>query len=178
MIVIVMGVSGSGKTVLAEQLVAATGWECAEADDYHSAANRAKMAAGIPLTDEDRWPWLDALHSAMLKWQQQGKSGVLTCSALKRVYRQRLTDRLPEVRFIWLDPPRSVLAERMTHRPGHFMPVALLDSQIATLEPPDPTESLSLMRLDGSEPVEREAARVLVWLGVRPAAEANESIAS
>ncbi len=166
MIVIVMGVSGSGKTVLAQRLVAATGWECAEADDYHSAANRAKMAAGTPLTDEDRWPWLDALHAAMLGWHDDGKSGVLTCSALKRIYRQRLTDHLPEVRFIWLDPPRSVLAERMSHRPGHFMPVVLLDSQLATLEPPADSESLHLMRLDGSEPVEKEAARALAWLGV------------
>jgi gluconokinase len=167
MIVIVMGVSGSGKTVLAQQLVAATGWEYAEADDYHSPANRTKMAAGIPLTDDDRWPWLDALHAAMLDWHNQGKSGVLTCSALKRIYRQRLIDHLPEVRFVWLDPPRSVLAERMTHRPGHFMPVALLDSQLATLEPPAETGSLHLIRLDGSEPVEREAARALTWLGVK-----------
>jgi gluconokinase len=173
MIVIVMGVSGSGKTVLAQQLVAATGWEYAEADDYHSAANRAKMAAGTPLTDEDRWPWLDALHAAMLAWQQQGKSGVLTCSALKRTYRQRLIHHLPEVRFVWLDPPRSVLAERMTHRPGHFMPVALLDSQLATLEPPAETEALHLMRLEGSEPVEREAARVLNWLGVKAVSAPN-----
>lgn len=173
MIVIVMGVSGSGKTVLAQQLVAATGWEYAEADDFHSPANRAKMAAGIPLTDEDRWPWLDALHAAMLDWHDRGKSGILTCSALKRIYRQRLVDHLPEVRFVWLDPPRSVLAERMTHRPGHFMPVALLDSQIATLEPPTDAESLQLMRLDGSEPVEREAAHVLNWLGVKAASTAS-----
>lgn len=173
MIVIVMGVSGSGKTVLAQQLIAATGWEYAEADDYHSAANRAKMTAGIPLTDDDRWPWLDALHDAMLDWQSQGKSGILTCSALKRMYRQRLTDHLPEVRFVWLDPPRSVLAERMSHRPGHFMPVALLDSQLATLEPPTESEALHLIRLEGSEPVEKEAARVLDWLGFHVASKTS-----
>jgi gluconokinase len=164
MIVIVMGVSGSGKTYLASKLAEATGWAYAEADDYHSAANKAKMHAGIPLTDEDRWPWLDALHQVLELWRGEGKSGILTCSALKAAYRARLVDGIPEARFVWLDPPRSVLADRMAHRPGHFMPVALLDSQLATLEPPAVDEAGRLLRLDGSEPVEREIEKTLAWL--------------
>ena len=163
---IVMGVSGSGKTYLASKLTAVTGWAYAEADDYHSPANKAKMSAGIPLTDEDRWPWLDALHHVMTEWRRMGQSGILTCSALRAVYRERLTAGLPEARFVWLDPPRGVLAERMSHRPGHFMPVALLDSQLATLEPPTEAEAGRVLRLDGSEPVEHEISRVLAWLGV------------
>jgi gluconokinase len=158
-IVIVMGVSGSGKSYLAGKLAEATGWTFAEGDDYHSEANKAKMAAGIPLTDADRGPWLDTLHGIMAGWHVQGQSGILTCSALKEAYREHLTADLPEVRFVWLDPPREVLAERMAHRPGHFMPPALLDSQLATLEPPT-----GVLRLDGSEPIERAIATILQWL--------------
>lgn len=162
-IVIVMGVSGSGKSYLASRLAAATGWPFAEGDDYHSAANKAKMAAGIPLTDADRAPWLDTLHEVMLGWQRDGISGILTCSALKAEYRQHLTAGLPNARFVWLDPPRSILADRMAHRPGHYMPPSLLDSQIATLEPP--TESPNTLRLDGAHPVEDEIKLILNWLG-------------
>jgi gluconokinase len=158
-IVIVMGVSGSGKSYLAGKLAEATGWQFAEGDDYHSDANKAKMSAGIPLTDADRGPWLDTLHDLMAAWHAQGESGIHTCSALKEAYRERLTAGLPEVRFVWLDPPRSVLAERMAHRPGHFMPPALLDSQLATLEPPK-----EVLRLDGSEPIEQAIQTILTWL--------------
>lgn len=154
-----MGVSGSGKSFLAGKLAEATGWEFAEGDDYHSAANKAKMAARIPLTDADRGPWLDALHEVMAGWHARGQSGILTCSALKEAYREHLTAGLPEARFVWLDPPRSVLAERMAHRPGHFMPPALLDSQLATLEPPT-----GVLRLDGSESIEQAIQAILRWL--------------
>jgi gluconokinase len=166
MIVIVMGVSGSGKSYLAARLAQATGWIFAEGDDYHSDANKAKMHAGIPLTDADRSPWLDSLHEVLQGWHTHGQSGILTCSALKSSYREHLTAGLPEIRFVWLDPPRSVLAERMAHRPGHFMPAALLDSQLATLEPP--TDSPKTLRLDGSEPVEQTIGRILAWLGKEP----------
>ncbi len=162
MIAIVMGVSGSGKSYVANKLVEATGWAFAEGDDYHSAANKAKMAAGVPLTDADREPWLDALHAVMREWHEHGQSGVLTCSALKATYRRRLTDGLPEVKFIWLDPPRAVLAERMAHRPGHFMPPALLDSQIATLEPP--VADAKTLRLDGLAPIEQEISAIRSFL--------------
>jgi len=162
-IVIVMGVSGSGKSYLAGKLAEATGWAFAEGDDYHSDANKAKMAAGTPLTDADRGPWLDTLHEVLANWHRQGQSGILTCSALKATYREHLTAGLPEARFIWLDPPRSVLADRMAHRPGHFMPPALLDSQLATLQPP--VGAANTLRLDGSEPMEQAIPRILAWLG-------------
>jgi gluconokinase len=166
-IIIIMGVSGSGKTFLATKLVEATGWAFAEGDDFHSDANKAKMAAAIPLTDADRGPWLDTLHEVLLNWHQRGQSGILACSALKASYREHLTAGLPEARFIWLDPPRSVLAERMAHRTGHFMPPALLDSQLATLEPPiDDSRTLHLngSESDGTESIQQSIQTILQWL--------------
>jgi gluconokinase len=162
MIVIVMGVSGSGKSYLAAKLAAATGWQFAEGDDYHSEANKARMASGIPLTDADRAPWLDALHDLLLGWHRAGDSGILTCSALKQTYREHLIEGNPDVYFVWLDPPRSVLADRLAHRPGHFMSPALLDSQLATLQPPvgDPRT----LRLDGTEPIDDAVQKILNWL--------------
>lgn len=161
-IVIVMGVSGSGKSHLANQLARATGWAYAEGDDYHSTANKAKMHAGIPLTDEDRAPWLDALHQILLGWQRSGQSGILTCSALKAMYREHLAAGLPELRFVWLDPPKSVLAERLSHRIGHYMSPTLLDSQLNTLEPP--AADAKTLRLDGSVGVNDEVAKALAFL--------------
>jgi gluconokinase len=161
-IVIVMGVSGSGKSHLANQLARVTGWAYAEGDDYHSTANKAKMHAGIPLTDEDRAPWLDALHQILLGWHRSGQSGILTCSALKETYREHLASGLPSLRFVWLDPPRSVLAERLSHRIGHYMSPNLLDSQLATLEPPVPDGKT--LHFDGSAGVEDEVAQVLAFL--------------
>ncbi len=157
-----MGVSGSGKSYLAANLAEATGWAFAEGDDYHSETNKLKMAARIPLTDADRAPWLDSLHQVMLGWHKQNQSGILTCSALKEEYRQHLTANLPEARFVWLDPPREVIADRLTHRPGHFMPPALLDSQLATLQ--RPTDAANTLRLDGSEPIPEAIQRILNWL--------------
>jgi gluconokinase len=162
MIVIVMGVSGSGKSYLGERLAEATGWPFAEGDDYHSERNKALMAAGTPLTDADRMPWLDALHQVLLGWQREHRFGILACSALKAAYRERLTAGLKNVRFVWLDPPRSVLEDRMRHRPGHFMPPALLDSQLATLEAP--TGQVPTLRLDGSEPIDQAVQTILTWL--------------
>ena len=122
------------------------------------------MHAGIPLTDTDRAPWLDTLHDILLGWHRNGQSGILTCSALKEAYRARLTDQLPEARFVWLDPPRDVLAGRMAHRPGHFMPPALLDSQLATLEPPTGILLDKVLRLDGSEPIDQAIKSILAFL--------------
>ena len=163
MIVIVMGVSGSGKSFFAGKLAEATGWHFAEGDDYHSEANKAKMHAGTPLTDADLGPWLDSLHAVLVDWCKKGQSGILTCSALKATYREHLAAGLPDLRFVWLDPPREVLAKRMTHRPGHFMPPALLDSQLATLEPPVGMTT-AVLRLDGSEPIDKAIQTVLDWL--------------
>jgi gluconokinase len=138
MILIVMGVSGSGKTTLAQTLVKLTGWQFAEGDDYHSAGNRHKMASGTPLTDEDRGPWLATLHELIAGWYRSGGDGVLTCSALKQTYRDTLVAGLPAdaYRFVLMEAPKELIAERMQARAGHFMPSSLLESQLATLEPP------------------------------------------
>jgi gluconokinase len=138
MIVILMGVTGTGKTTIGTLLSKQTGWPYAEGDDYHSEANKAKMHAGIPLNDEDRAPWLAALHELLHGWYVKGESGVLACSALKQVYRDTLTAEIaPEAfRFVLLKVPREVIAERLAKRPNHYMNPTLLDSQFATLEVP------------------------------------------
>lgn len=138
MIVVLMGVSGSGKTTIGLVLARKMGVEFADADDFHSEANKTKMHAGIPLTDEDRAPWLETLHGLLAGWFGAGKGGVLACSALKETYRTTLSAGLPEgaVRFVLLDAPKELIAERLAGRQGTFMNPALLDSQIQTLERP------------------------------------------
>jgi gluconokinase len=137
-ILVLMGVTASGKTTIGTRLAAAEHWEYAEGDDYHSEANKAKMHAGIPLTDEDRAPWLARLHELLLGWYCTGTSGVLACSALKQMYRDELSAGIPEtvLHFVLLEVPREVLEERLAARKNHYMSPALLDSQIATLEMP------------------------------------------
>jgi gluconokinase len=137
-ILILMGVTASGKTTIGTRLAALEHWEYAEGDDYHSDANKAKMHAGIPLTDADRAPWLATLHEVLLGWYRSGTSGVLACSALRQAYRDELSGGIPsaELRFVLLEVPKDVLQERMAERKGHYMSPALLDSQIATLEMP------------------------------------------
>lgn len=161
MILIVMGVSGSGKTTLAHALAKLTGWQFAEGDDYHSEANRQKMHSGIPLTDEDRAPWLASLHALILQWHQRGESGILTCSALKETYRETLTADLPPgvYRFVLTEAPKEVIAQRMQARHEHFMPAGLLDSQIATLEPP--AHALHVSALDAPEVAARKVLEAL-----------------
>ena len=161
MIVVVMGVSGSGKSTLAMRLVERTGWKFAEGDEYHSETSRTKMHAGIPLTDEDRWTWLDALHAVLAGWRSEGSSGVLTCSALKQTYRHRLLAGIDEVRIVWLDPPRDLLETRLSARIGHFMNPKLLDSQLATLEAP---QGAAVLRLAGREKSIEQAGIVIDWL--------------
>ncbi len=138
MIVVVMGVTGTGKSTVATALAKQAGWQFAEGDGYHSAANVEKMKAGVPLTDTDRAPWIEALHGVLLDWQTRGLSGVMTCSALKEAYRAVLSAGMAEgqFHFVLLEVPKDVLVERLAHRPGHFMNPALLDSQLATLEVP------------------------------------------
>ena len=133
-IVVVMGVSGVGKSTIARGIAAVLGWPFAEGDDLHPEANRQKMAAGIPLTDEDRWPWLESIGVWMDGRLAAGESAVVTCSALKRSYRDRLRAGRP-VRFCELDAPPDLIADRLEHRSGHFMPPSLLSSQVATFEP-------------------------------------------
>ncbi len=131
-----MGVSGSGKTVAGSRLAAALGRPFVDADDLHPAANKDKMARGIPLTDDDRWGWLDTVGERL----GAGVPIVVACSALKRAYRDRLRAAAPDALFVHLHGSRELLAERMGHRVHEFMPVTLLDSQLATLEPLQPDE--------------------------------------
>jgi gluconokinase len=137
-VIVVMGVSGSGKSTVGEALAARLGVEYADGDTFHPAANIAKMSAGHPLTDDDRWGWLDAMAGWIHEHVDSG--GVLGASSLKRRYRDRLRTG-GEVWFLHLSGDHELLAERLRTRPGHFMKVALLDSQLADLEPLEPDES-------------------------------------
>ena len=141
MIVVVMGVSGCGKTSVGRAIAEATGWTFIEGDDLHPPANREKMASGTPLDDGDRWPWLDAIASAARAIDREGGSVVVACSALKRIYRERLGCAGASVKFIHLAGDRDTILKRMQARSDHFMPPGLLDSQLATLEPPDGEEN-------------------------------------
>ena len=137
---VVMGVAGSGKTTVAHLLGERLGWVVAEADEHHPASNVAKMAAGMALTDEDRWPWLAAIARWIGEQEAAGRSSVVTCSALKRSYRDVLAAAPGRVRFVHLAGTPDLIGDRMTRRTGHFMPTALLPSQFATLEPLEPDE--------------------------------------
>jgi gluconokinase len=139
-IVVVMGVSGSGKTTVAAGIAQAEGWTLLEGDSFHPPANIAKMHAGTPLTDEDRWPWLRAIAAREDELLASGESAVVACSALKRAYRDILIGGRADTILIYLQGAQALIAERMKARKGHFMPPALLDSQFATLEAPGPDE--------------------------------------
>ncbi len=138
MIVVLMGVSGSGKTTIGTLLAERMHTVFADADDYHSAANKAKMAAGHPLNDTDREPWLETLNALMYEWAAGDGSGVLACSALKDAYRKTLVRGMTEgaVRFVLLDGSKELIAARLSERRDHYMNPKLLDSQFATLERP------------------------------------------
>ena len=132
---VLMGVAGCGKTTAADNLHRALGWPVAEADEFHPAANIAKMSRGVPLTDEDRWPWLESMRDWMSARAAEGIKTIVTCSALKRSYRDLLSRADGRVFFIHLIAQPDELRERMSLREGHFMPSALLPSQFADLEP-------------------------------------------
>jgi gluconokinase len=161
-----MGVTGSGKTTFGTALATHLGVDFIEGDTLHPAANIAKMSAGVALSDEDRWPWL----ASIAKILSEKQSAVASCSALKRVYRNKLrAGSGPALRFICLIVPRPELERRMAQRKGHFMPPGLLDSQLATFEPPnDETDALML---DGTAPQAEQLARAKAWLerGYQPA---------
>jgi gluconokinase len=159
-VVVVMGVAGTGKTTVGTLLAARLGVPYADGDDFHPQANIDRMSAGIPLTDEDRWPWLDAVGA----WAhaRAGLGGVVSCSALKRSYRDRLRAAAPGVVFAHLTGDRALIEDRMSHRQGHFMPTALLDSQLATLQPLQPDEAGVAVDVTGSpEEITERAANAL-----------------
>lgn len=135
MIAVIMGVSGCGKSVVGRALASELGWPFFDADDFHPEANVAKMAAGTPLTDEDRWPWLDRLAAEMAAIDARGEHAVLACSALRQAYRDRIS-RTGPVRYVHLAGDHDTIAARLAGRKDHYMPPALLASQLATLEPP------------------------------------------
>jgi len=136
----VMGVSGSGKSLIGAAFARALGIDFVEGDDYHSAENVQRMSRGVPLTDDDRVRWLRSLAVRIRETKDAGTGLVMTCSALKRSYRDVLRAQASELRFVFLRGPRALLAERLASRRGHFMPPSLLDSQLATLEEPSPDE--------------------------------------
>jgi gluconokinase len=156
-----MGVSGSGKSSVAALLAGRLGWRFAEGDDMHPAANIAKMAAGHPLDDADREPWLARVAAWIQERRAAGEPGIVTCSALKRRYRDVL--RGPGVRFVYLAAPPERIAERLVARHGHFMPASLLDSQFAALEPPGPDENAITVDVAGT--AQQTAEAILARLG-------------
>ena len=146
MILIVSGPAGTGKTTVGALVAGNMHWEFADADAFHTPAGIAKMRAGIPLTDQDRWPWLSAIGDWMDERAASGESAVVTCSALRRAYREKLLEGRPEVMMVFLDATREELHDRLATRPGHFFPEKLLDSQLAALEVPVPDERVPVVR--------------------------------
>ena len=144
MILIAMGVSGCGKTTIGEMLAARLQCDFADADSFHSQANKDKMHKGIPLTDEDRWPWLAAIRASIEEKQADGTTHVYACSALKHVYRDILRKGDKDVTFVYLKGTPELLRERIKTRTGHFFDPALLQSQLDTLEPPSPDEAIEV----------------------------------
>lgn len=147
-LVVVMGVSGSGKTTVGTGLAEVLGVPYADADDFHPPENVAKMTSGVPLTDEDRRPWLDAIADWLE--ERDGHGGVVTCSALKRRYRDRLREAAPGLFFVHLNGSAELISSRMSTRKGHFMPPQLLKSQIDTLEPLEEDEAGAVVPIDGT----------------------------
>ena len=160
MIVVVMGVTGCGKSTVGAALAGRLGWRFLDADDFHPPANVAKMAAGTPLTDEDRWPWLDRLASELRTIEASGGSAVLACSALREAYRARIAVA-GDVRFVHLAGDEATIASRLARRRHRYMPASLLSSQFATLERP-----ANAVEIDVRLPVERQVGEVCAALGL------------
>lgn len=164
---ILMGVSGSGKSTIAEALAARLGWRCADGDKFHPAANVAKMSAGQPLTDEDRWPWLKAIADEIDRLCSKEQPAVFACSALKRAYREVLVHGRDDIRIVFLDGSPELIAARLAARKGHFMPPGLLDSQFRTLERPAADEGAVTVSIDA--PVETIVDDIVGQLKLVPA---------
>ena len=158
-ILVVMGVSGSGKSTVAGALAERLGWPLAEGDEFHSPENIAKMHSGTPLTDADRLPWLKSISAWIETRLKAGQSGIVTCSALKHTYRDLLTGGRPEVLFVYLKGSPEVMAKHLAGRHGHFMPASLLASQFDTLEEPGPDEAV--LTVDDDQPVDAIVAEIV-----------------
>jgi len=170
-ILIVAGVAGSGKTTVGALLAGRLRWDFADADTFHLAANVAKMRAGVPLTDEDRAPWLRAIGGWMDARIAAGQSAVVTCSALKRAYRDQLLSGRPAATMVFLQVSRDVLVSRLNSRHGHFFPEKLLDSQLAAVQPPERDERVYTVLAEG-EPEETAATIIgLLWPDGEPEPE-------
>jgi gluconokinase len=163
---IVMGVSGSGKSTIAEQLAQRLGWTYEDGDRFHPASNVAKMSAGHPLTDEDRWPWLQAIADEIDRVCKAGEHVVIACSALKRSYRDVLVHGRRDVRIVYLNGTQELIARRLAARKGHFMPPGLLVSQFKTLEPPGADEHPVIVSIDAS--VEEIVNDTVSQMGLTP----------
>jgi gluconokinase len=163
-VLVVMGVSGAGKTTVAGILADRLHWDFAEGDDLHTATNVAKMSAGIPLSDEDRWPWLARVADWIRDHTVAGIPGIITCSALKRVHRDRLAG--DNVVFVHVVGSQEAIAQRLAARTGHYMPASLLESQLATLEAPGEDENV-IPVLNGRSP-DDEASEIIRRLGLTP----------
>jgi gluconokinase len=150
---VVMGVSGSGKSTVADRLAARIGWRYEDGDGFHPASNVAKMSAGQPLTDEDRWPWLQAIADEIDRLSAAGERVVIACSALKRSYREVLVHGRDDIRIVFLDGTQDLISARLAARKGHFMPPGLLASQFRTLERPEADERPIIVSIDA--PVEQ-----------------------
>jgi len=164
---IVMGVSGSGKSTIGERLAQRLGWSYEDGDRFHPSSNVAKMSAGQPLTDEDRWPWLQAIAKEIDRVCDACEHAVIACSALKRAYRDILVHGRKDVRIIYLEGTQDLIASRLALRKGHFMPPGLLASQFRTLEPPDANENPVTVSID--VPVETIVDDIVRHLGLIPA---------
>ncbi len=168
-LLVVMGVAGAGKSTLAQAVASATGFQLIEGDDFHSAASRRKMADGEPLTDDDRRDWLDRLIGELLR---QRRGAVLTCSALKRSYRDRFREAVPSLRFVYLHIDEHLAHERVSARaPAHMFPPSLVPSQFAALEPPQGEPGV--LHLDAAQPLQALVADVRRWLEVCPQGDAE-----
>ena len=161
---VVMGVSGSGKSTIADRLAARLGWRYEDGDQFHPPANVAKMSAGQPLTDEDRWPWLQAIADEIDRLSAAGQRAVVACSALKRAYRDILVHGRNDVRIVFLDGTQDLIADRLAARKGHFMPPDLLASQFRTLERPGANERPIIVAIDA--PVERIVDHIVSQLNL------------